>query len=192
MSAVARPVPWPALRQQLWLRRQTAARLLAILLCALGMLMWLQWTWVREQRQREAAAAADAVQAQHRQAVAALARATPSPEPERFYTALGDAAHASGLLRPLFSLAERSGLAIERGDYQLVDDEAGRYQVYHAKLSINGTYPAVRRFCEQVLRTMPYASIDQLALRREHGGEATVKVRLSLSLYLADRAGVRP
>lgn len=192
MSTVARPAPWPLLRLQLWLRRQAPSGLLAALLCALGLLMGLQLAWVQQQRQREAAAAAHAVQAQRRQAAAAHATALPAPEAERFHAMLGDPAQASQLLRPLFSLAERSGVVIERGDYQLIDEEAGGYLVYRANLPISGTYPSVRRFCEQVLRTMPFVSIDQLTLRREHGGEALLKVRLSLSLYLAGRAGARP
>lgn len=180
------------LRAQLWLQRQNAGLLVAGLLCAVGMLLWLQLAIVHEQRAHEAAAAARNSRERQQQSDTVGVHAQALTAPDRFFSALGELSEAPRLLKPLFSLADKTGVIIERGDYQLVTENAGGFHVYRASLPLSGSYPAVRAYCEQVLRAMPFASIDQLVLQREDAGEPVLKAKLALSLYLTDRAGVRP
>lgn len=180
------------LRAQIWLQRQNAGLLVAGLLCAVGILLWLQLAIIYERREPKTAAPDGTLRERQRQSDIFALDAQAVTAPDRFFSTLGELSQAPRLLKPLFRLADKTGVIIERGDYQLVTENAGGFHVYRASLPLSGSYPAVRAFCEQTLLAMPFASIDQLVLQREHAGEPVLKAKLALSLYLTDRAGVRP
>jgi len=45
---------------------------------------------------------------------------------------------------------------------------------------------AVRRFCERVLLTIPFASLDEITFKREAVGNGSLDARLRFTLYLTD------
>lgn len=179
----------PRLRLQQWLARQSPPAVAARLLCTSGILLWLMW--VVEYRQRTQEAAAEFVRQGERPSPTPSVRQQADTSHASFYVALGELEQAHSVLAPVFSLAEKTGVNIARGDYQLLSDTDGGFHVYRATLPLTGSYPAVRSFCEQLLLAAPFAAIDQLSLQREHAGDIVLKARLSLSFYLTERPGER-
>ncbi|KAF7598756.1 MAG: hypothetical protein CGU29_10930 [Candidatus Dactylopiibacterium carminicum] len=61
---------------------------------------------------------------------------------------------------------------------------------------MRGEYPAIKRFCAEMLAALPSISIDQISLRRESAETSTVEAQLSLSMWQRGEkpllAGVRP
>ncbi len=190
-----RPTAPTVLRLWLWLLRQSPAQLAAWTLCAGGTLLWLMLAVVyplREQEAEAAIAATVARQARQPGPPPVVRQSETDAGPEGFRAALGELSQVTRILKLLFALADKTGVSIERGDYQLLTDVADGFLIYRATLPLTGPYRAVRSFCEQILLTMPFVSVDQLLLQREHAGEAVLEARLSLSFYLTDPAGGKP
>lgn len=179
----------PRLRLQQWLARQSPPAVAARLLCATGILLWL--VWVIEYRQRPQAADAEPVRQGQGPSSATPVRQQADTSYASFYAALGELGQGHRVLAPVFSLADKTGVNIARGDYQLLADTDGGFHVYRATLPLTGSYPALRSYCEQLLLAVPFAAIDQLSLQREHAGDIVLKARLSLSFYLTERPGER-
>jgi hypothetical protein len=51
---------------------------------------------------------------------------------------------------------------------------------------VKGSYAAIWQFAMAALRTIPFASLDEITFRRDAIGDATVDARLKLTLYLRD------
>ena len=51
-------------------------------------------------------------------------------------------------------------------------------------LPVKGGYSEIRQFCEKTLRTLPFASLDDLSFKRETIGEAELESSLRFTLYL--------
>lgn len=125
---------------------------------------------------------------------AAVARANPvhdappPPPSERnaqdFYAALGDVRLAEHDLQVLFDEAQDQGLRIEQADYKLGYDANGRFYIYTVQMPVSGSYAAIRDFCRQLLRAVPYAALDDISLRRGTTGDGGVEARLRLTFYL--------
>jgi hypothetical protein len=63
---------------------------------------------------------------------------------------------------------------------------------YRVRLPLVGSYLQIRAFVEQSLQELPFASLDELSLRREGIASGELEAGLTLSLHLAYPAqGVR-
>lgn len=104
-----------------------------------------------------------------------------------FYDVLGETHHAEQQIKTLFAIAEKAGLILNLADYKLANDKSGRFQTYQIVLPVQGTYSAIRQFCEQTLLTIPFASLDELSFKRDGIGNRTLEARIRLTLYLTDK-----
>jgi hypothetical protein len=140
-----------------------------------GALAWtLNAVWTMERAQ----AARDA-QAKRQPQVAAAPDAAPAPTPvqppdnlDAFYGALG----ARG----------KSGLVLRQGEYKPGYDRNAKVYTYQVNLPVKGSYAAIWQFAMAALRTIPFASLDEITFHRDAIGDATVDARLKLTLYLRD------
>jgi hypothetical protein len=188
------------LQAQIALERLGGMALLALMLPALGAGAWLVLA-------SQPPAAADALRQtlaarQARlEAPAAAAPATPAAQHpmEAFYAVLGEPAATERYLGLLFDAARRSGIGLAQGEYQGSIDSRGQTERYQIRLPIKGSYAAIRGFCETVLRELPFASLDELALKRETVADDTLTATVQFSLHLqpgaataAAAAGTRP
>jgi len=108
----------------------------------------------------------------------------------QFYEILGSAGYAEQQLKTLFAIAEKNNLKLSQGDYRNALDRNSGVASYQIDLPVTGPYPSIRLFCEEALRAIPFASLDQISFKRQAIGSAALDARVVLTLYLApDKSG---
>jgi hypothetical protein len=103
-----------------------------------------------------------------------------------FYAALGQYRYAEQQVKTLFAIATKTGLTLDQAEYRSAADKQGRFYTYQVNFPVKGSYPAIRRFCEQVLLAVPFASLDQMSFKRDAIGANVVEAKLHVTLYLDD------
>ena len=111
---------------------------------------------------------------------------------QNFYAALGDVQKAENDLSTMFAKADKQDLVLDQAEYKLSYDKNGNYYTYSIKLPVKGSYIAVRNFCEHLLLSLPYASLDDVSFKRREIGETTLDAKLHFTLYLNGPAGYAP
>lgn len=89
----------------------------------------------------------------------------------------------SSQLRQVFQLATDAQLAISQIEMRRQDDPNGMYSQLQISIPMRGTYPNIKRFCTNLLLSMPAVSIDQLVLKREQPTTAELDAQLALSIW---------
>ncbi|MTW10729.1 hypothetical protein GM658_08940 [Pseudoduganella eburnea] len=124
-------------------------------------------------------------------APAQLTQAAPPPTANEnlahFYDTLGEKRHAEQQVKQLFDIAAKTGLALDQGDYKFSVDKASRVAAYQVTLPVKGAYQNIWQFSLQALTAIPFASLDDIAFRRETISEPVVEARLRFTLYLKDK-----
>ena len=87
-------------------------------------------------------------------------------------------------LERIYAAAEKNGVALEVGEYRLVQERGWRLARYQLTLPVKGSYRQVRGFVAQVLTDVPAAALDEIGFRRDGAGTDRIDVRLRLTLYL--------
>jgi len=185
MAGALKPLHMAALmlRVRLALQRAGALPCLAGLLALAGVAGWL---WLLPQRA--------VLQQQLARPLPAPSAMVVAPPPSAnqnladFYAVLGPQRYAEQQVKVLFDLAAKNGLVLNQGEYKTARDAASGVTTYQIILPVKGGYQAIWQFAMQALRAMPFASLDEVAFRRESIGEAAVEARLRLTLYLKDAA----
>ncbi|MFL9959480.1 hypothetical protein PQR65_39600 [Paraburkholderia nemoris] len=101
-----------------------------------------------------------------------------------FYAALGDAGHTEQIVTRLFEAATEAGIVLDKIDYKPALDAAGRFESYTIVLPVKGDYPDLRRFCEKVLLTVPYAALDDMRFKRTSANDHVVEASLRFTVFL--------
>ena len=181
------PLPALLLRARLRLMRggPVACAALVLGLAGLG-----AWTWLLPQRAALARVAAAAPMSAGAAAAATPAAAAPtgSRNLALFYAALGDPRYTEQEVKILFGLAAKAGLRLTQGEYQAGYDQASRVGTYQIVLPLKGSYQAIWQFALQALRSIPYASLDEINFKRDAISDAVPEARLRLTLYLKPAA----
>ncbi|MCV2359134.1 hypothetical protein LNV08_09110 [Paucibacter sp. TC2R-5] len=110
---------------------------------------------------------------------------------ETYALALGDSAQVEHYVNVLFEMAERSEIQLDTGEYKWQAERGIGVDRYSVRLPIKGSYVHIREFCERALIALPFASIDQLSLKRETAADENVGATLQLTLFLRS-PDVRP
>jgi hypothetical protein len=126
----------------------------------------------------------------------AAALRVPAPSPAASTAASSE--HVPALLPPasrlandlelLFRLARSHQLQAPQAQYQRGPARAGEFESVHVDLPLAGSYVNVRGWVEAVLRSLPHASIDQLAFEREHIARGQIVARVRVTLWLRPEA----
>jgi hypothetical protein len=103
---------------------------------------------------------------------------------QNFYQVLGDVEKTERYLATMFEEAGKQGLFLDQAEYRLAYDKNGRFYTYSIKLPVSGSYIALRNFCEHLLLSLPYASLDDVSFKRREIGETTLDAKLHFTLYL--------
>jgi len=104
-----------------------------------------------------------------------------------FYDTLGEKRHAEQQVKQLFDIAAKTGLALDQGDYKFSVDKGSRVAAYQVTLPVKGAYQNIWQFSLQALTAIPFASLDDIAFRRETISEPVVEARLRFTLYLKEK-----
>jgi hypothetical protein len=87
-------------------------------------------------------------------------------------------------LERIYAAAEKNGVALEIGEYRLVQERGWRLARYQLTLPVKGSYRQVRGFVAQVLTEVPAAALDEIGFRRDAAASDRIDVRLRLTLYM--------
>jgi hypothetical protein len=109
-----------------------------------------------------------------------------------FQTSLGQLSEVESYVGTLLNLSQTLDMPALTGEYKLLCDAASRLCRYRVRLPLVGSYLQIRAFVEQSLLELPFASLDELSLRREGIASGELEAGLTYSLHLAYPAqGVR-
>lgn len=164
-------------------RARAGALCVAVGALAAGLMwmVWIPWLDARvDQETRDIARARTAPATKRIVPPQALAAERVSA----FYSTLGDAAHGDQIVTDLFKAASDAGVALDKGEYKPAHDRAGRFDTYSIVLPIKGDYRNIRRFCESVLLTTPFASLDDIRFERASAGVSVVKANLRFTMFM--------
>jgi type VI protein secretion system component VasK len=186
----------PLLRLRIMLARANPL-VLVLGILVLVMASALAWTLHAVWTMERAHAARDAQARQQAQVAPAPDPApvqAPAPAPDNldaFYGALGARGSAEQQVKTLFGLATKAGLVLRQGEYKAGYDRNAKVHTYQVTLPVKGSYAAIWQFAMAALRTIPFASLDEITFHRDAIGDATVDARLKLTLYLRDGTAPR-
>lgn len=87
-------------------------------------------------------------------------------------------------LERVYSAAEKNGVALEIGEYRLVQEKNWKLTRYQVTLPVKGSYQQIRGFIAQVLTDVPASALEEIGFRRDTVGSDRIDARLRLTLYL--------
>ncbi|MFP3186041.1 MAG: hypothetical protein RXR20_20415 [Paraburkholderia sp.] len=73
---------------------------------------------------------------------------------------------------------------MDKADYKLTHDTAGRFDTYTIIVPVKGDYARLRRFCEKVLLTIPYAALEDMRFTRNSANDQAVEASLRFTVFL--------
>jgi hypothetical protein len=82
------------------------------------------------------------------------------------------------------NMAAGNRLALSRGEYQVIRDSSSKLLLYQITLPVKGTYPHLRSFIDQVLKDVPFASIDNVKFERQKIGDEALVSTVMITLHL--------
>ncbi len=88
------------------------------------------------------------------------------------------------LVTTLAALAKKRGLSIPAVNYQPERFESKDFHKVGLTFGLSGTYPAIRRFLDDLERSSPFLAIEDLTLRRGKANGAGLDVDLRVAAYL--------
>jgi hypothetical protein len=112
--------------------------------------------------------------------------AAPLAQLEAFYAHFPPKGDVSGALRQIYGAAARNQVELAQAEYRLIPERELRLLRYQLNVPVKGSYSQIRSFAADVLRDLPFASLDDINLQREAIGNPRVEARLRFSLYLRD------
>lgn len=177
------------LKSRLWLTRFGWGNSIACALCLLGLTGWLGVVpYLSAESSRQQIALDQARQNLERVKILPM----PKPQPlnaERvanFRDALGEKHHVEQQLKVFFAAAKKHGLTLNQAEYRSAFNQAGHFHTYQVVLPVRGSYGSIRAFCEELLLTIPFLSLDELSFKRDAIANRTLETKLRLTLYVSD------
>ncbi|MFZ6778492.1 hypothetical protein ACO0LD_16845 [Undibacterium sp. Ji83W] len=105
-----------------------------------------------------------------------------------FYELLGEKKHVEQQVKTILYLANEAGVSLKAGEYQLAENSAGKFFTYKVQLPVKGSYLQIRKFAEQVLLTIPFASLDETSFKRETINGPVIESKMVFTLYVGATA----
>ena len=82
------------------------------------------------------------------------------------------------------NMAARNNLVLRQEEYQVIRDPGSKLMLYQVTLPVRGTYPHLRGFINEVLREVPFASLDNVKFERQKIGDAALVSTVMITLHL--------
>lgn len=89
-------------------------------------------------------------------------------------------------IETLMAIAKEKQLTIRKAEYKSEFNKQGNYYAYHVTIPFLAGYRQVRAFCDDVLRSIPFASIDAVQFSRTSVDVSSIEAKVVLTFYLAD------
>jgi hypothetical protein len=103
---------------------------------------------------------------------------------EEFVAALPGRAQVPAIVATVVEKAEKAGLALDSGRYELQPGQSGRIERYRLTFPVQGAYPQVRDFIDGALVAVPAMAMDSLRLEREGIAQGGVAAEVSFIIYV--------
>jgi len=84
----------------------------------------------------------------------------------------------------VFDAAAAQGIALQQGEYRVVDDPAGALRRFQITLPVKADYPRIRRFLASVVAEIPTAALEHVQFERRKIGDPQVEATIKLAIYL--------
>lgn len=115
---------------------------------------------------------------------AAVRIASPDEQLANFYGFFPAPQSTPEWLAKINEAARKNDISLSAGEYKFErrsGEQLARYQII---LPVQGAYPQLRSFIDDVLQAVPAASLDEITLQRDSVAESMLEARVRLTLYL--------
>jgi len=123
-----------------------------------------------------------------REAVANNAMRDSDPSPAaaagRFVDSLPGRNEVPQIMGSVVAVAATAGIELERGSYEYVSSGDGAIARYRMSLPVNGSYPQVRQFIENLLATVPAIALDNMRIERDNISDQVIAADLRFTVLL--------
>ena len=109
---------------------------------------------------------------------------TPSEQLAVFYQFFPDEKNSPQWLAQMIAVAEKSGLELNEGDYEITQDKVGKMMRYKITLPVQGTYPQIRKFLVSLNKEVPVMALEDVQFERKDVADSAVQAKIKLVLYL--------
>jgi hypothetical protein len=110
----------------------------------------------------------------------------PAEQLETFYSHFPDKRGVPVALKKIYAAADRHNLQLAKGEYRLIKERDAKLARYQITLPITGSYSRMRGFAAEVLRELPFASLDDISMERDAIANPQVEARVRFTLYLGE------
>jgi hypothetical protein len=86
-------------------------------------------------------------------------------------------------LAQVFAAAAHSNLSLSKGEYHQVIETQSPFVTYVATFPVKDSYPNVRDFATEVLRSLPHAALEELRLERSNSTATVLDARVRINLF---------
>ncbi|MDH4393570.1 MAG: hypothetical protein QE285_19375 [Aquabacterium sp.] len=101
-----------------------------------------------------------------------------------FTDVLGEPSGTERYLGTVLAAARQHRVTVAEGRYRISLDAAAQIDRYAIRLPVSGRDVDIRLFCDQVLRALPFASLDVVELKRSAVSEGMLSATLEWTLLL--------
>lgn len=89
------------------------------------------------------------------------------------------------VVEEILLLAESHGLSIERGEYRMQAEHAGRFMRYQMALPVKGDARTVQQFIQAVLLAQKSLAMESVQFKRLQGDSPEIEARIQWVLFVA-------
>jgi hypothetical protein len=86
-------------------------------------------------------------------------------------------------LAQVFAAAAHSNVSLSKGEYHQVIESQSPFVTYVATFPVKDSYPNVRDFATEVLRSLPHAALEELRLERSNSTATVLDARVRINLF---------
>ena len=174
---------WLAIR--FWITRLGFIELMCLATCASAFLLYTAvLPYVAAVVENRTELVEGLTKATERNRVATVPRSYDDERLSRFYDILAEREYAEQQVKTMFAAAAKAGISLSEADYSLAPSASGHYSTYQITVPVRGTYASIREFAQQLLLSMPFASLDQIEFKRDAISNRTLQGKLRITLYL--------
>ena len=113
---------------------------------------------------------------------------TPSGQLAKFYQFFPPEKTSPHLLGMMVEIANRKGLALNHGEYAVVNDTEGQLRRYKITLPVQGTYPQIRQYLAILIKEIPSMTLENVQFERKDITDTDLQAKIKLVLYLRQQS----
>ena len=169
----------------LFFRRLDPSTLVAVVILGAAVALG---AFVVPARDRALGEALARLEAASREAAAPAQAATQSPQErlDAFRRTLASRLDAERHIETVLGIAREKQLTVRKAEYRTAYIKAGDYHVLQMTLPFQSGYGPVRAFGDEVLRSLPFASLDAVSFSRNTVDVTDLDAKIVLTFFLAD------